>query len=221
LHSQNNEIIIKITFNYPSSRHVMNDIIQEYIHKKKFQDTKRGNQRGTSKKDRQCNGQNKKKTKGQTMVKNAILYKRCISFFLFYFFRCLSFPFYLNVFFPLSLPRLWQVLTVDMSNTEEAKTAYPSRAPTVFHLFSFFFIVVSCTISSVLRCTLRFPYKTMFGSSLSPVVCRRTQVLFTLFVLFMYSGVQHILFFLFVFFYVHNVAYFSLFSIIDCSFGIL
>jgi hypothetical protein len=33
----------------------------------------------------------------------------------------------------------------------------------------------------------------MFGSSLPPVVCRRAHVLFMLFVLFVYSGVQHIL----------------------------
>jgi len=124
----------------------------------------------------------KKRQKDKQWLKMQFFINVALVFFLFYFFRCLSFPFYLNVFFPLSLPRLWQVLTVDMSNTEEAKTAYPSRAPTVFHLFSLFFIVVSCTISSVLRCTLRFPYKTMFGSFLSPVVCRRTQVLFTLFV---------------------------------------
>ena len=36
-----------------------------------------------------------------------------------------------------------------------------------------------------------FCIKTMFGSSLSPVVCRKAHVLFTLFV-FAYSGVQHI-----------------------------
>ena len=36
--------------------------------------------------------------------------------------------------------------------------------------------------------------KTMFGSSVPPVVCRRANVLFTLFVFSAYSGVQHILF---------------------------
>jgi len=42
-------------------------------------------------------------------------------------------------------------------------------------------------VSSVLWCLLRFPHKTMFGSSLPAVVCRRTHVLFT------YSGVRHIM----------------------------
>jgi hypothetical protein len=32
-------------------RHDVNDIIQEYIHKKKFEDTKRSSQRRTSKKE--------------------------------------------------------------------------------------------------------------------------------------------------------------------------
>ena len=34
-------------------------------------------------------------------------------------------------------------------------------------------------------------YLTMFGSSLPPVVCRRTNVLLTFFCLFVYGGVQH------------------------------
>ena len=37
-------------------------------------------------------------------------------------------------------------------------------------------------LSSLLLCSLRFPHKTMFGSSLPPIVCRRAHVLFTLFV---------------------------------------
>ena len=37
-------------------------------------------------------------------------------------------------------------------------------------------------LGSVLWCPLRFPHKTMFYSSLPPVVCRRTLVLFKLFV---------------------------------------
>ena len=37
-------------------------------------------------------------------------------------------------------------------------------------------------LSSVLCCQLRFPHKTMFGSSLLHVVCRRARVLFTWFV---------------------------------------
>ena len=50
------------------------------------------------------------------------------------------------------------------------------------------FICLCCPIvclyvpSSVLWCPLRFPHKTIFGSSLSPVVCSRANVLLTLFV---------------------------------------
>ena len=152
-----NEIIIKITFYYPSSRHDVNDIIQEYIHKKKFEDTKRGSQRRTSKKERQYNGQKKDKMINNG-YKNAILYKRCIIyffvflFFVVFVFLCLSFTFYVNVFFPLSLPILWQF---DKSNTEEAKTAYPSRAPAYTHgflvgtvLFIILVFVIVVTISA-------------------------------------------------------------------------
>ena len=42
----------------------------------------------------------------------------------------------------------------------------------------------------MLWCPLRYLHKTMFGSSLPPVVCRRNHVLLTLCV---HSGVQHIL----------------------------
>ena len=49
-------------------------------------------------------------------------------------------------------------------------------------------------LSSVLWCPLRFTNKTMFGSSLPPVVCRRAHVSFMLFVfVFVYSDVQSIL----------------------------
>jgi hypothetical protein len=80
-------------------------------------------------------------------------------------------------------------------------------------------------------CDVRYDFriKTMFGSSLSPVVCRRAHVLFTLCVcvcvlcLFAHSGVQHILLcFCFVFLrlvYPYVASYFGL-SIFDCSFGI-
>ena len=45
------------------------------------------------------------------------------------------------------------------------------------------FYVLSYYVSlrSELWCTLRYPHKTMFGSSLPPVVCRSVHVLFTLF----------------------------------------
>jgi hypothetical protein len=38
------------------------------------------------------------------------------------------------------------------------------------------FIMYPYILSSVLGCSLRFPHKTMFGSSLPPVVCRRARV---------------------------------------------
>jgi len=52
-------------------------------------------------------------------------------------------------------------------------------------------------LSSVLWCHCEFRIKTMFGSSLPPVACRRVHVLFTLFA---YSGIQHILCCVFVLF---------------------
>ena len=50
------------------------------------------------------------------------------------------------------------------------------------------------TATSVPCCDVRYDFyiKTMFGSSLPPIVCRRAHVLFTLFV-FAHSCVQHIL----------------------------
>ena len=49
----------------------------------------------------------------------------------------------------------------------------------VAHLFSFLCCLIICLyfLSSLLWCTLRFSHKTMFGSSLSPVICRRAHVL--------------------------------------------
>ena len=46
-------------------------------------------------------------------------------------------------------------------------------------------------------CPLRFPHKTMFGSSLPPVVCRRVHVLIALFVFVCRE--DHVLIALFVF----------------------
>jgi hypothetical protein len=77
-----------------------------------------------------------------------------------------------------------------------------------------FLVFLCCSImwlyvlSSVLWCPLRFLLKTMLCSSLSPVVCRRTHVLFTLFV---HNGVQHILCCVFVLF-------FFVFSTLCCLF---
>jgi hypothetical protein len=61
----------------------------------------------------------------------------------------------------------------------------PSVGVRVAHLSN---LCVCCSIMClyvlifVLWCPLRFPHTMMFVSSLSPVVCRRTHVLFTLFV---------------------------------------
>ena len=58
----------------------------------------------------------------------------------------------------------------------------------VAHIFSFLCCPTMClyVLRSVWSCPLRFPHKTMFVSSLPPVVCRRTHVIFTLFV-FVYA----------------------------------
>jgi len=55
----------------------------------------------------------------------------------------------------------------------------------IAHLFVFFCVVLLCVFTFwVPCCDVRYDFriKTMFGSSLPPVVCRRTHVLFTLFV---------------------------------------
>ena len=72
-------------------------------------------------------------------------------------------------------------------------------------------------LSSVLWWPQRFPHKTMFGSSLTPVVCRRADVSFMLFVLvFVYTDVQSIL--CCGFFFVLCLAYPILPVSLDCSF---
>jgi hypothetical protein len=97
--------------------------------------------------------------------------------------------YYVDVFFPLLLPRLSD-LSVYMSNTagvSKAGSPYPSWAPEVtlgfwwgscclyFVLFSVLFYYV------FLRSEFRVVIDMMFGTSLPPVVCKRTHVLFTLF----------------------------------------
>ena len=57
-----------------------------------------------------------------------------------------------------------------------------------------------------------FRIKTMYGSSLPPVVCRRDHVLFTLFVFFACSGVQHILCYVLICFSSSCVPYVASFS---------
>ena len=79
------------------------------------------------------------------------------------------------------------------------------------HLFIYFF-VLSCFFTFWVPCfDIRYDFriKTMFGSFLPPVVCKRTHVLFTLFA---YRGVQHILCCVFILFFL---------SIFDCPFCIL
>jgi hypothetical protein len=59
----------------------------------------------------------------------------------------------------------------------------------VAHLFSFICVVLLCVLTFLVpRCDVRYDFriKTMFGSSLPPVVCRRAHVLITLFV-FVYA----------------------------------
>ena len=53
--------------------------------------------------------------------------------------------------------------------------------------------ILSYLMLSVLWCPLRFTHRNdLRGSSLPPVVCRRVDVLFMLFVFVAYSGVQHV-----------------------------
>ena len=118
--------------------------------------------------------------------------------------------FYVDVFFPLSLIRLYPDLTVDMSNTagvlSEAETTYPSRAPEFtlgFLVGSVLLIVLvvcvccpikllyvlsSVTISAWKRCSVHFypPHLQLFVGG------RRFNLRFLC--LFAHSGVQHILY---------------------------
>jgi hypothetical protein len=80
---------------------------------------------------------------------------------------------------------------VKRSNSDlQLGTAYHSSAPAftpgfcgdhVAHGFLCSPIMCLYVLSSVLWCPLHFRIKTIFGSSLLPVVCRRTHALFTLF----------------------------------------
>ena len=87
------------------------------------------------------------------------------------------------------------------------------------HVSSFYFIVLSYCVS--LRSEFRYDFriKTIQGSSLPPIVCRRVHVLFTLFV-FVY--VWHIvLCFVFLRPVYPMLAVLYRMSICDCPFGIL
>ena len=100
------------------------------------------------------------------------------------------------------------------------------------HHLSFLFVyyavhVLLCVFTfqarSVLWCPLRFPHKTMLGSSLPPVVYRRAHVLFTLFVFVCaYWCPTHIVFLFW--FSPSSVSYvvdFSRMSSFDCPVDIL
>jgi hypothetical protein len=52
----------------------------------------------------------------------------------------------------------------------------------IFFVFLLYPIMCLYVLNSVLSCPLRFRIKAMFGSSLPPVVCRRSHILFTSFV---------------------------------------
>jgi len=138
-------------------------------------------------------------------------------------------------FCPLSLQGLLPDLTVYMSNT--AGTACSSRTPectpdflvgSVLLILLVFWIVLLWVFTFWLPCCdvhYNFCIKTIFGSYLPPVVCRRVHVLFTLFVgFFAYCGVQHILCCVFVLFLsscIPYVAGFSGLSFFDSPLGIL
>jgi hypothetical protein len=105
-----------------------------------------------------------------------------------------SFTFYVDVFCPLSLPRLLPHLSISMSNMadillkeEDVSLLSVSLVGFVLLIFLvFLWVVLLCvfTFWVVLWCPLRFPHNNdMFGSPLTPIVCWRAHVLYTLFVL--------------------------------------
>ena len=74
----------------------------------------------------------------------------------------------------------------------------------LLNLLVFFCVVLlSVLMFWVPWCDVRYDFrmKTVFDSSLPPVVCKRAHVLFTLFVFVCYSGVQHMLCCVFVLFF--------------------
>jgi len=109
-----------------------------------------------------------------------------------------SFSFYVDAFFPLSLPRLLPDLTVYMSNTvvsykmQKLHTRHEHlSSPTVFggarvaNLFGVFVVLsyyVSLPFEFYVVMPVTISHKNDVRSSLSPVVCGRTHILFTLFV---------------------------------------
>ena len=105
------------------------------------------------------------------------------------------FTFYVDVFFPLSLPRLFSDLTVYMSSTVSCKKQERltlrehQSSPPVFYWVGSVLFIFSLSFCVVLLCVFTFldpcycvlydfRIKTMFDMSLPPVVCRRAYVLF-------------------------------------------
>jgi len=143
------------------------------------------------------------------------------------------------IFFPLSLPRLLPDLTVYMSNTVgvllEAGTAYPSRAPefttgflvgSVLLIFLVLCVVLLCIFRFWVRCSgVRYDFhiKTMFGSSLPPVLCSCACLIHVIcfYLRIVVSNTYCVVFLLcFSSSCVPNIASFSGLSFSDCPFGI-
>jgi len=110
-----------------------------------------------------------------------------------------SFTFYVDFYFPLSLPRLVPELTVYIWVTRRVSykkqelltlREHLSSSPVflvgvVLLIFLVFCDVLLCVFTFWLPCCdvhYDFRTRTMFGLSLPPVVCRRGHVLFTLYV---------------------------------------
>jgi hypothetical protein len=114
-------------------------------------------------------------------------------FILLFFVFAFMFPPLFFVFFPQSLSRHLPDLTVYMSKKGNCLPFASTWVYPRFFLwgpscssFSFFYVVPLCVITfRVPCCDVRcdFHMKMMFGSSLSPVVCGRMNILFAIFVL--------------------------------------
>ena len=81
---------------------------------------------------------------------------------------------------------IWVIRLVSYKKQELLTIREHPSSPSVFWwgpcCSSFYFFLCCPIMCSVLWCPLRFPHKTMFGSSWYPVVCRSAYVLLTLFV---------------------------------------
>ena len=84
----------------------------------------------------------------------------------------------------------------ELLTLREHLSSSPILVGSVLFIFLVFCVVLLYVFTFwVWRCGVCYDFriKTMFDSSLPPVVCMRAPVLFTFFSLFAYSGVQHIL----------------------------